>query len=141
MSLQSDLELLERLYAQKHEKRVQRTKAELEESELNDRIAVIEKRIEINSTKGLFTETVVPGNQDFIAKYREQLDHDDLEFLSEATRTLGEVVQHTGISSSSLQRLVKRGQISVEKAGSKRHLYLTASVMEYMLSEETVEES
>lgn len=105
------------------------------EIDIDVEIQVLEKQMEISAL--LAAGGVVAASSesaDFIEQYRDQLEPDDIEFLSQEYRGTGEVVDQTGMSVSAIKRKAKSGEFDSRKDESGRHRYKTVSVMRCMVT-------
>ncbi|QEF98136.1 hypothetical protein Mal15_21840 [Stieleria maiorica] len=106
-----------------------------QELDLRVEIQIVERQLQLLSLGGGTSVVPVDENQQFIEKYRDQLEPEDIEFLSKKYRSTKEVVEYTGFPRTSLRRdALERGTIEYRKDENGNIRYKTISVMRKLLN-------
>ncbi|MFG0263670.1 MAG: MerR family DNA-binding transcriptional regulator [Rhodopirellula sp. JB055] len=112
---------------------VQAAEAEKALIDCRARLAIIEKEIELS---GKASDTPPKTmTERFIDDNRDKLEPDDIEFLSEKHRGAKEVVRYSGISESTLRRMVDAEKIEARRTDAGHRRYNTVSVVRYLITE------
>lgn len=100
--------------------------------ELEAERQVLEKEMEFSAGMTLVGQAI-PNGRSFIERRRNELEVEDLEFLSQEFRGTTETAEHTQLSVTTLKRLAKAGKIDFKKSTSGRFSFNTVSVVKYLL--------
>ena len=114
-----------------------RAEARKRELDLEVEILVCEKQMELAALVAGGSATAADLHSEieqFIEKHRDQMEPYDFEFLKEEYRTVSEVAAHLEISTSSVRRLERSGEITRRQYPGKVIQLSSLSVVRYVIN-------